>query len=104
MAVAAPAIPISGNGPIPKIRHGSKIILIKFDTQIILIEKAASPQFIEGNRTIHYTLIIHNTSQSTVYDPIIINDNLKDDLFSDANITITNDGNLTCDVNTSDTD
>ena len=68
------------------------------------IEKAASPQFIEGNRTIHYTLIIHNTSQSTVYNPIIINDNLEDDLFSDANITITNDGNFTCDVNTGDTD
>ena len=66
------------------------------------ILKSATPQYIEGNRTIHYTLTIRNTGND-IYDPVTIDDNLEDGFFSDANVNITDDGNFTCDVNTSDT-
>ncbi|MDM5262895.1 hypothetical protein PF327_01660 [Sulfurovum sp. XTW-4] len=67
------------------------------------IYKSASPQYIEGNRTIHYTLTIRNTSNVNTYDPITIEDNLEDGFFSDATVNIIDDGNFSCDVNTSDT-
>ena len=43
VAIAAPSIPISGKGPYPKIKIGSKIILIPLASQRTRIAIAASP-------------------------------------------------------------
>lgn len=87
------------------------ILLILLSTSVVFgagnirleIFKSATPQYIEGNRTIHYTLTIRNTGNDT-YDPVTIDDNLADGFFSDGTINITDDGNFSCDVNTSDID
>jgi len=74
---------------------------ILFGNVELKIFKAASPQYIEGNRTIHYTLVISDDSVSESYPiPITVVDNTED-IFTDADITITDDGNFTCDVNSS---
>ncbi len=43
VATAAPVTPSFGNGPIPKMKHGSRIKLIMFDTHSSRIATAASP-------------------------------------------------------------
>ena len=80
-------------------------VLFGGDIKLEII-KSASPQYIEGNRTIYYTLTIRNTSSNSDYNTVTINDNMADGLFTDSDINITNITNSTfsCDLNTSDTD
>lgn len=72
----------------------------------LIIDKSASPQYIEGNRTIYYTLTIRNTSSNSDYNTVTINDNIANGFFTDSDINITNISNssFSCDINTSDTD
>jgi len=43
VAVAAPATPIAGNGPRPKIRSGSRAILLKADTIMTTLGRIGFP-------------------------------------------------------------
>lgn len=63
-AMAAPVIPSSGKGPIPKIRHGSRNIFSVFAISSTLSEMAASPALLK-------TAWMMNNIMITVLPPII---------------------------------
>ncbi len=78
----------------------------------LTIKKVASPQYIEGDSTINYFIVITNTSNAN--NPpdynITVTDNIDEDFLdgtnttlADYNLTIIDDGNLSCaiDINNS---
>ena len=97
------------------------ILLLLFSASLLFgangpsleIKKVASPQYVEGNHTVNYFIVVTNTSPSANppdYD-ITINDDIDDikDIYGtdynldDLNITIIDDANLSCTVDTSNT-
>jgi len=77
------------------------LILISsvFGAQTVELYKNASPQYIEADRNITYTIsIVNGTNRSKT---VTLYDNMEDGLFSDSDITIIDNGGFTCTVDTS---
>ncbi|MDD5507049.1 MAG: hypothetical protein PHD25_01815 [Bacteroidales bacterium] len=64
VASATPRMPISGNGPQPKMRQGSSRMLIRLATSSTRMETAASP-------ALRKTALMMKSSMMTAFPPII---------------------------------